>query len=314
MRTSCRTLLLLLFTLPALVQAQFTYTTNNGTVTITGYVGSGGAATIPDRINGLPVTSIEDYVFQYCSSLTNVTIGNNITNIGDNTFVYCTNLTNVEIGANVAYIGDNTFSHCTSLTSVTIPNSATIIPEWMFAGCTSLTSVTIPNTVTFIDDAAFAQCSSLTSVTIPDNVTYLGGDRFPGGAFAGCSSLTALYFKGNAPGVGPDPFAYDNNATVYYLPGTAGWDTWFGDRPTALWFLPNPLILTIGPSFGVKTNQFGFTISWATNLQVVVEACPNLVSPVWSPLATNTLSSGSFYFSDPQWTNYPYRFYRLRSP
>ena len=51
--------LLLLLMLPAAVQAQdFTYTTNNGAITITGYTGPGGAVTIPDMINGLPVTSI----------------------------------------------------------------------------------------------------------------------------------------------------------------------------------------------------------------------------------------------------------------
>jgi nicotinamide mononucleotide (NMN) deamidase PncC len=36
-------LLLLLLTLPAVVQAQFTFTTNNGAITITGYTGPGGA-------------------------------------------------------------------------------------------------------------------------------------------------------------------------------------------------------------------------------------------------------------------------------
>ena len=46
--------LLLLLALPAAVQAQYTDTTNNGTITITGYTGSGGAVTIPDTINGLP--------------------------------------------------------------------------------------------------------------------------------------------------------------------------------------------------------------------------------------------------------------------
>ena len=105
-----------------------------------------------------------------------------------------------------------------------------------------------------------------------------------------------------------------NNATVYYLPGTTGWGTTFGGRPTALWLLPNPLILTNGPSFGVQTNGFGFIISWATNIPVVVEACTNLANPAWSPVGTNTLTDGSSYFSDPQWTNYPARFYRLRSP
>jgi hypothetical protein len=49
-------------------------------------------------------------------------------------------------------------------------------------------------------------------------------------------------------------------------------------------------------------------------MTVVVEACTNLANPTWYPLATNTLSGGSAYFSDPQWTDYPTRFYRLRSP
>ena len=103
-------------------------------------------------------------------------------------------------------------------------------------------------------------------------------------------------------------------ATVYYLPGTSGWDATFDGRPTALWALPNPVILNFGPSFGVGTSGFGFNISWATDLPVVVEACTNLTNPNWSPLATNILTGGSSYFSDPQWTNQPNRFYRIRSP
>ena len=60
LRTACamRLLLLLLLTLPAVGKAQFNYTTDNGAITITGYTGPGGAVTIPDTINGLPVTSI----------------------------------------------------------------------------------------------------------------------------------------------------------------------------------------------------------------------------------------------------------------
>jgi hypothetical protein len=61
LRTACSAsllTLLLLLALPALVQAQYNYTTNNGTVAITRYTGSGGAVTIPSTINGLPVTNI----------------------------------------------------------------------------------------------------------------------------------------------------------------------------------------------------------------------------------------------------------------
>jgi hypothetical protein len=31
-------------------------------------------------------------------------------------------------------------------------------------------------------------------------------------------------------------------------------------------------------------------------------------------VGTNTLTDGWFYFSDPQWKNYPARLYRIRSP
>ena len=62
---------------------------------------------------------------------------------------------------------------------------------------------------------------------------------------------------------------------------------------------------------GVRTNQFGFDITGTSNIVVVVEANTNLTNPTWSPLRTNTLTDGSSYFSDPQWTNHPSRFYRL---
>jgi hypothetical protein len=109
-------------------------------------------------------------------------------------------------------------------------------------------------------------------------------------------------------------FSDDSNATVYYLPGTTGWTSTFGGLRTAPWYLPNPVILDFGPRFGVQSNDFGFIVSWATNLPVVVEASTSLANPTWSPVATNTLTSGSAYFTDPQWTNYPAHFYRLRSP
>ena len=46
----------LLLAAPAALQAQYTWTTNNGAITIIGYTGSGGNVTIPAMITGLPVT------------------------------------------------------------------------------------------------------------------------------------------------------------------------------------------------------------------------------------------------------------------
>src|SRR5262245_39753922 len=65
--------LLLILTLPAVVQAQFNYTTDNGTITITGYIGPGGAVSIPDTIHGLPVRTIGHNAFYGHTDLTSIT-------------------------------------------------------------------------------------------------------------------------------------------------------------------------------------------------------------------------------------------------
>ncbi len=66
--------------------SQAGYTTNNGTITITRYMGSGGLVIIPETINGLPVTSIGDYAFFECYGLTSITIPEGVTSIGDSAF------------------------------------------------------------------------------------------------------------------------------------------------------------------------------------------------------------------------------------
>ena len=67
-------------------------------------------------------------------------------------------------------------------------------------------------------------------------------------------------------------------------------------------------------SFGLRTNRFGFNITWASGMIVVVEASPSLANPLWSPVGTNTLTGGSSYFSDPQSSGIARRFYRIRWP
>src|SRR6185436_9178727 len=92
---------LLLFLVPASVQAQFTYFTIDGGISITGYSGPGGDLTIPSTINGLPVNGIFSSAFLGKSSLTSVTIPDSVISIGDRAFSYCTSLTNVAIGNSV---------------------------------------------------------------------------------------------------------------------------------------------------------------------------------------------------------------------
>jgi hypothetical protein len=170
-------------------------------------------------------------------------------------------------------------------------------------------SYAIPSSVTAIGDEAFEECTSLNSITLPTGITSIGAR-----AFAWCPGLTNIYCQGNLPGFDSTAIAGDSlsQMTFYYLPGTTGWSrlSAYGLRIVP-WYLPNPLISNYGPGFGVQTNAFGFTISWATNLAVVVEACTNLANPVWQPVQTNTLVGGTAAFSDPLWNAHPSRFYRL---
>ena len=258
--------------------------------------------TIPDS-----VTRLGDYAFWYATSLTDVTIPEGVTSIGASGFFMCTSLAHVVIPNGVTSIGDSAFFDCTKLTDLSLPASLTKIGSESFYYCTGLTNLTLPAGLTSLGSSAFEYCGSLTNVTIPITVTNLGSY-----AFAYCTNLTAVYCRGDAPSLGSNVFPL-GKATVYYLPGTGGWHSTLGGLPTALWFLPNPLILSYGATFGVQSNCFGFTISWATNADVAVEACTNLAGPLWCPLATNSLTAGASYFSDSGWTNYPVRFYRLRS-
>jgi len=280
------------------------------------------------------VTSIGEAGFNFCTNLTSITIPDSITSIGEKAFWFCTALTTLTIPNNVTNIGSYAFSGCASLMNITVNAdnvSYSSLDGVLFNEDQTVLiqfpggrggSYTVPGNVTSIGDHAFGSydpngylfsylpsCANLTSITIPDSVGFIGDS-----AFSSCLNLEGVFFYGNAPSsVDTSTFANTPGVTVYYLPGTTGWGDFslYTERPTALWL---PAMQTSGGSFGMRTNQFGFNINWASDHTVVVEACTNLTNPDWQPVQTNTLTTGSAYFSDPQWTNYPNRFYRLRSP
>lgn len=70
-----------------------------------------------------------------------------VTSIGDRAFNWCLSLTSVTIGDGVTSIGEGAFETCNSLTSVTMPSGVTIIYNRAFYQCASLTSITV-NAVT----------------------------------------------------------------------------------------------------------------------------------------------------------------------
>lgn len=138
-----------------------------------------GDIVVPEKVkssNGVEynVTSLGDYCFSDCSSLTSITIPSSVTSLGDACFHLCSGLTSITIPSTVTSLGDKCFSGCSGLTSVTIPSSVTSLDDECFSGCNSLTSITIPSSVTSLGTYCFSGCEGLTSITIPSSVTSLG--------------------------------------------------------------------------------------------------------------------------------------------
>ena len=202
--------------------------------------------TIPDG-----VTSIGNYAFSDCSSLTNIALPNSIISIGSYAFSHCNNLTSITIPDGVTSIANGAFGGCRKLiqinvdpsnsvyssengvlfnkgktelieypegkaeTSYTIPDSVTSIGNNAFAGCRNLTSITIPDGVTIIDYAAFYYCNSLTNINIPDNVTCIGAS-----AFEYCRSLTSVTIPNSVTSIGGAAFYFCSSLTTITIPNS----------------------------------------------------------------------------------------------
>ena len=130
------------------------------------------------------VTYIGDRVFAY-TKLKSITLPERVTSIEEGLFNTCTSLASISIPNSIKSIGNNTFQYCTSLKNITIPYSVTKIGAGAFSNCNGLTSVVIPNSVTSIGNSAFFFCENLTSIVIPNSVTHIGENLF-----RGCHKLT----------------------------------------------------------------------------------------------------------------------------
>ena len=194
------------------------------------------------------VTSIGDYAFYYCRSLTSISIPSSVTSIGNSAFYNCSGLTSVAIPSSVTSIERLAFSDCTGLTSVVILSNVTSIGDGAFSCCSGLTTIfvesgnavydsrnncnaiietatntliagckntKIPSGVTSIGDGAFSCCSGLTSIEIPSSVTSIGRN-----AFDSCFELTSVIIPSSVTSIGDGAFFWCSGLTSITIPSS----------------------------------------------------------------------------------------------
>ncbi|MDR1740195.1 MAG: leucine-rich repeat domain-containing protein [Bacteroidales bacterium] len=143
-----------------------------------------------DLIIPASVQSIGEYAFLR-SSITSVTLPENLDTIGSYAFRDCAALQTVNYNViNLTERSEALFQDCNAFTTLNIGKDVETIPEIFFNNA-SLTAIDFSQAESLknIGNSAFSG-AGLASVTIPETVTFLGG-----GAFYNCANLTTVNYN-----------------------------------------------------------------------------------------------------------------------
>ena len=149
-----------------------------GNAIIVGCSTTSANITLPNTLGGYTVTAVGYKGMANCTTLTSVTIPNNIIKLDLYAFSGCTNLDTVTIPTTCVYVGQYAFANCTSLKTVVIAEGVTYLGDNCFKNCTSLTEIVVPDSCAYLGDYAFYNCVSLESATIGISVPTIGKYTF----------------------------------------------------------------------------------------------------------------------------------------
>lgn len=204
---------------------EFAFTDDNTAYEVVG-IGdvTGTEITVPSRYQGKPVVGIANGAFKGNTSITKVTLSQDVQKIGREAFYGCTSLTSLEVRKGCTEIGFAAFAGCTALSQISLPSTLSALPAYVFEGCTALTEIALPDTISSIGEQAFASCVNLATVHLPDSLTLISTNMFFGctalasleipatvteirlQAFYGCTALTSIEFPKMLTYIGQSAF------------------------------------------------------------------------------------------------------------
>ena len=157
------------------------------TVTTVGYRGMAdcttlSAITIPNNI-----TRLELYAFAGCTGLDVVTIPATCVYVGEHAFSGCSAMTTAIISEGVLYLGDYAFENCVSLTEIVVPDSCEYLGKYAFYNCVSMESASVGNSTPAIQEYTFYNCAKLKTIVVGIKVESIGDYAFYN------TALTTLY-------------------------------------------------------------------------------------------------------------------------
>ncbi len=186
--------------------------------------------TIPDG-----VTSIGQFAFEGCGSLTSITIPDGVTSIGEFAFSGCSNLTSIIIPNGVTSIEWRTFEGCDKLKIILHDNISKIRTEAFskkalnkfdnglyvgtkdnpyYALCAvakkTITECIIHENTKIIANCVFENCKNILGLTIPQGLAYIGES-----VFSACKNLSKIIIPASVKEIGKDAFKKCPMLTIY---------------------------------------------------------------------------------------------------
>ena len=140
-----------------LTEGDYEYQINdNGTVTITKYIGESLTVTIPSKIANTTVESIGNNAFRE-SKITSVKFPSTLKTIGDAAFYRCYYLKDVTFPSGLVTIGQSAFEQCYLFTKVVLPDTVATLGSYAFKNCPGVTSITLSKALTSLPHEGFSE-------------------------------------------------------------------------------------------------------------------------------------------------------------